>query len=262
MSKRRRRWESAVVLNDLHIPDHDPKAVALVEKFIAKADPDFVVLNGDILETKAVSKWPRNPTEESLENLQTEISTAKKWLARIRDLAPSAKIAYIEGNHEHRLKSYLYSNAPALAFLDDVSMPALLGLRGLEISYIHTKGAKWTDTYIRWGDLLIGHFDSCSKSAGATALKLLDKYGISLIQAHTHKQATVHAKGLLSGLIGGWENGCLCHLEPDYMAMANWSHGFCIVHKEVGGRFFQVEPISIVDYRMRYGGDFFDGRGK
>ena len=260
--KNRRRWETAAVLGDLHIPDHDPRAVALAEKFIAQVKPDMVVLNGDILETKAVSRWPRNPTEEAVENLQREINIASEWLARIRCLAPKAKIIFIEGNHEHRLKSYLYANAPALAHLESVSMPALLGLPDLDIRYVHTKGARWTDTYIRWGDLLIGHFDCTSARAGATALKLLDKYGISILQGHTHKVASVHAKGLLSGLIGGWEIGCLCHLEPDYMAMANWSHGFALVHKEVGGRFFQVEPISIVDYRVRYGGTFHDGRKK
>lgn len=262
MSKRKRRWETAVVLGDLHIPDHDPKAVALAEKFIGEIKPDAVILNGDILETKAVSKWPRNPAEEAVENLQREIDLTSDWLTRICDLAPQAKITYIEGNHEFRLKSYLYANAKALAHLRGVSMPELLGLPDLDIRYVHSKGAKWTDNYIRWGDLLIGHFDVTSKNAGAAALKLLDKYGISLIQGHTHKVASVHAKGLLSGLIGGWEIGCLCRLEPDFMAMANWSHGFAVVHKEVGGRYFQVEPVGIVDYRVRYGGKFYDGRGR
>lgn len=258
----KRRWESAVVLGDLHIPDHDPRAVKLAERFIGEVKPDMVVLNGDILETKAVSRWPRNPTEDAIENLQREIDVTRKWLQAVRDLAPKARIVYIEGNHEFRLRSYLYSNAPALSFLDAVSMKSLLGLPDLDIRYVASRGAKWTDTYIRWGDLLVGHFDVTSKSAGAAALKLLDKYGISLIQGHTHKVASVHAKGLLSGLIGGWEIGCLCRLEPDFMAMANWSHGFAVVHKEVGGRYFQVEPVGIVDYRVRYGGKFYDGRGR
>lgn len=257
---KRKKFETAIVLSDLHIPDNDPKAVAIAERFIVEVKPNMIVLNGDILETKAVSRWPRNPTEEAIENLQREVDITKAWLTRLRGLAPKAKFVYIEGNHEHRLKSYLYSNAPALSFLEAVSMKALLGLPELDIRYINTKGARWTDTYIRWGDLLIGHFDVTCARAGAAALRLLDKYGISLLQGHTHKVASVHAKGLLSGLIGGWEIGCLCRLEPDFMAMANWSHGFAVVHKEVGGRFFQVEPVTIVDYRVRYGGVFYDGR--
>jgi hypothetical protein len=166
-------------------------------------------------------------------------------------------MVYVEGNHEFRLRKYVNTRAPELSWLDGLSVEGLLGLKALGVEYVSRPADKFVDTFARWGDLLIGHFDIARGDSAATARALLTKYGLSLIQGHCHSVGSYNRTLESVGLIKAWENGCLCTLDPHYVRPANWAHAFAVVHKERGGHLFQVESVLMVKRRFRYGGELW-----
>jgi hypothetical protein len=62
-----------------------------------------------------------------------------------------------------------------------------------------------------------------------------------------HHQVSQHSERTLEGKqLSTWSLGCLCNLNPQYMPLNNWSHGFAIVDVESSGD-FHVDNIKIVN---------------
>lgn len=252
-------WETTVVFGDAHVPFHDPVALGLVYQFISDTQPDRVVINGDFLDCYRVSHFSKDPARG--QSLAEEIKTGRDLLYTLRDIAPDTEIVYICGNHEHRLHKYIIDNAGELRGLDGLSIPEQLHLETLGIDWVPCKADKFIDTSIRMGNLLIGHFDSAQQHSGYTARNLLDKYGLSLIQGHVHSMGCSN-KTLADGIVMAWEGGCLCDLEPMYCVPSKWAQGFVVVHQELDGTFFHVEPILILDGRFFFGGRMWTHKGE
>jgi hypothetical protein len=49
---------TAVVIGDLHFPFEDPAAMALAKKIIASANPEIVIINGDLVDFFGISRFP------------------------------------------------------------------------------------------------------------------------------------------------------------------------------------------------------------
>jgi len=105
--------------------------------------------------------------------------------------------------------------------------------------------SRFTDNFIRVGNLYAGHWDTVAKEGGYTAKRLLDDKGVSLLQGHTHRFG-VHARTTVDGrTILGIENFCMCSRRASYVAYPNWQTGFSIIYLEpVSGR-FQWYPVAI-----------------
>ncbi|MDA2921156.1 metallophosphoesterase, partial [Desulfobacterota bacterium AH_259_B03_O07] len=253
MKTKQTQYEMAVVANDLHVPHHDEKALKLLERFLVDQQPDVFIINGDFLDMWEVSQFDRVP--KFGKSLTQELKEGRKMLQRFRKILPKAKIIYIEGNHDFRLRKYLIRNAPELYGLPGLSIPDLLGLKELNIIYKPVKeGAnKFSDNWIRLGDLYVGHWDKVNKHAGYTAKNLLDDKGVSLLQGHTHRHG-VSARRYVDGKeLIGIENFCLCRLDPYYISKPNWSQGFSVVYRKKRTRRFHVYPIIFVEYKFFFG---------
>lgn len=236
-------WETTVVIGDVHVPFHDPVALGLVYQFIEQTQPDRVIINGDFLDCYKISHFSKDPLRGQA--FPAEIAAARDLLRKLRRVAPDAEITFISGNHEHRLHRYIINNAPELRGLDGLCIEDQLHLGDLNIGWVPCLADKFIDTFIRDGELLIGHFSAANQYSGYTAKALLDKYGLSLIQAHVHSMG-VSNKTLADGPVMAWEGGCLCDLHPHYCHPQKWCHGFMVVHREFGGTFFHVEPVLIL----------------
>ncbi len=145
------------MINDVHIPHHDWKALKLLEVFLTDQKPDVFIINGDFLDMWGASQFDRVPKVGK--SLMQEIRIGRKLLEKFREILPKAKIIYIEGNHDFRLRKYLLRNPPELYGLPGLSIPELLNLKELNITYKPVKeGANsFSDNWIRLGDLYIGH---------------------------------------------------------------------------------------------------------
>jgi len=250
------QFQTAVVLNDVHVPFHDGRAVNLVLSYIGTLQPDTVVLGGDVLDFYQVSSFAKDPDRSV--RLADELRIARDLLRRLRDLAPKARIVYIEGNHEHRLHRFLINKAQELCGLEGLTVADQLHLDELDIEYVPCEADRFIDTFI-WlvpKRLMVGHFSTLRGNAGATAHALLDQYAVSIIDGHCHSAGFAH-KTLAGGrIVGAWENGCLCNLDPHYVRQRKWAHSFCVAYvprDEADSHLFHVSQKLILQYA------FWDG---
>jgi len=232
-----------VVAGDFHIPHHSDQAIQLLENFLKDYQPDVFVINGDFLDCPQISKYARVPGGTTLEQ---DINLAYSYLSDFRRILPKAKIYYLEGNHEFRIRSYLIARAPEL--YDAYYLRDKLCLKQLNIEWVGTKeeAARWTDTYIQVGDLHIGHWDRVNQKSGYTASNLIERMGVSVIQSHVHRFAHV-TKRLLGGrLLEGVEIGCMCDLNPTYGSFQNWQTGWTCV--EFTESEYHIKPVLVKNY--------------
>lgn len=114
------------VASDFHAPYHDYLAVLLLCKVLAWWNPDLFVIDGDALDFYPVSTYDKNP--ERAFGLQTEIDEFHTdILAPITAAIPKARKIFMPGNHEARLRKFLWRN-PDLYGVRSLQLPSLLGL--------------------------------------------------------------------------------------------------------------------------------------
>ena len=252
------KYETVLVSNDWQIPFHDERALGVFYKFAKDVRPDKIILAGDIIDFHELSSFSKDPLH--IERLDQELDIAEKYLKELRRICPKAEIEYLEGNHEFRIKKYIFDKADTLGgssrIRQAIDMPHLLGLYELDIKYIPCAvgTGRWASVYTKVGDLYVGHFNQVKSWAGMTAKGLVDKMGVNVMQGHTHRMGSHIRKTLDGRYIGGWENGCLCDLSPKYTSTADWCHGWSVVIKKKNSKRFQVIQLPLVDYETWYGG--------
>lgn len=235
--------ERAMVVNDLHVPFHDPRAVGLAITVMEDLQPEHLFIAGDLCDFYALSRFNKEP-DRALK-LQDELDESVAILGAFRKALPNARIVFIRGNHEHRLTKYLCSNRPELRSLRALNLPSLLEFEKLGIEYVEGKGAEAWTTY---GLVHIGHFDIYRKWSAFAAKELVQKHAESVVQAHTHKLGTHYRRYPGGRTVVGIESGCLCDLEPEYVSDPDWHHGFTLITKRTHTNRFHIKQVPIVDY--------------
>lgn len=244
-SRRQLKVERAIVISDLHIPFHDTRAIAVVLAIIEDLQPDHIFLGGDVVDFYALSRFDKDPRRALM--LQDELDQAVDVLSLIRDAAPEAKIVYVEGNHEVRLRAFLNGRAPELSGLRVLTLESLLRLDELAVEFVPMKGKT---AYARFGGIKIGHFDRVNKQSAYTAKLLMDDYACDLLQGHTHRLGTHLRKTADEPMKMAGETGCLCQLDPEYVESPNWHHGVTVITKRTETGRYHLTQIPIVDYEV------------
>ena len=237
------KWEMVVVANDFQVPFHNQKALALFKLFLRREKPDWLILNGDFQDFWEISSFDQAP--RTGKTFLEEIKIGRKILKSFRRILPKARITWLEGNHEFRLRWYLIRKAKELYGL--LSVPELFDLKELNIEYMPCSpgASKFTSNFIRVGNLYVGHWAMVAKHAGYAAKGLVDDKGVSLLQAHTHRFGA-HARTTVDGrVLLGIENLCMCSRKTTYVSHPNWQLGFSVVYLEKKSGRFQPYPILI-----------------
>lgn len=225
------RW---LIMGDLHVPYHDQRAVEAAIKFGVDNRCDHLLLNGDIVDAYQQSMWVKDPT---CRQIDSEIKTASQVIKAISQHFKGEK-AYKIGNHEERIESYLYMNAPKM-----------IGM------------SKWSLTETLRKELDLG--DSWQMIAGRqlyTLGKLHGYHGHELPRGLTNPVNV--GRGLFlrtkqSGFTNHWHAssthietsgskrntwvcfsiGCLCDLHPNYAPVNGWNHGVAYVDIDSHGNY-------------------------
>ena len=234
--------ELHIFLGCQHVPYEDPWATALVQGFLRAYHPGTVHLLGDLIDAYQISKHSRDPSRRI--HLQEEFDRAYEYTEGIRTiLGPEAVIHLSEGNHEWRLPALIWSQAPALECLRSVraGVPGQLRLSELDV--------KWhpITTPYRQGHLWIKHGTRISPHSAYTARMEMERAGGCIIHSHTHRLGA-HYKTQYDGIIGGFENGCLCLIDPRIhqwtKGLPNWQNGFSVA--QFFGKKFQLEQVLLL----------------
>lgn len=121
-----------LVLSDVHIPYHDPRAIEMVLRHAEEENVNAIVILGDLIDFYKVSVFRKKPGKK---DVNEELIIARAFLLDLRKRFPGAKIHYLFGNHEERIENYILSNAPELHGILENIIPEKLKLSELEIEY-------------------------------------------------------------------------------------------------------------------------------
>lgn len=241
------RTEIVAFLSDIHVPYHDPAAVGAALILIEAIKPHRVVLNGDVADFFQLSRF--NVSGERIDKLQEEIDAANAIRRAVREAAPNAAIEETQGNHDHRVISYVEANARALSSLRALEPGKLFEYAELGITWHPGPG------FLLRPHFLVKHGDIVRGEAGATAKAELAKAGVSGISGHTHRLATYRKAGY--GTPRQWtEQGGLMRLDPDYVVgPPNWTQGVVVGEFSTRSTAFVTHEVPFIDGALRLGLD-------
>lgn len=221
------RW---LIVSDFHIPYHDEKAVDSAFRYAIDAGCEHLLVNGDALDAYQVSKWTRDPR---LRDVDSECETLKELLHSVSSYFSGHKVFKI-GNHEARIESYLFENAPKMIGISKFDLRKELQ-SNLDIPDWTMIASKQLYTL---GKLNGYHGHELPKgltnpvSVGRGLWNRTRQTGFT-----SHWHATSNHTETSADKRKTWacfSIGCLCDLQPGYAPVNGWNHGFAIV--DIGAR--------------------------
>ena len=229
------RW---FLTGDWHAPFYEPRVFTSLLAELHRWKPTHVVLMGDIVDFYPLSKHLRSPAR--MHQLQEELDQASNLIHIVRNYAPQAKFYFLLGNHEERLRKFLWQT-PELFSLRALSLDALLGLSREKIELVDTPA------FFVSREFTLTHGRYSRKRGGYTAHAELERYGTSGASGHTHRRASV-SRRLAHTTLTWVELGCVCQLAAEYDPYPDWQHGYGIAELAKDGTlgFVNVFPLESV----------------
>lgn len=208
---------------DEHFPYQDDRARSVALQIVRDFKPDIRITGSDGMDFYNVSKYDKNPMRIKA-GLQDEIDAWQAGQREWRDAAPKATPFYLLGNHEDRLRRYLW-NHPELYGLEALTIPNLLNFPSLGIEW---KGESFHEE-LDLDSVVVKHGSLVRKHSAYTARGELENefYSISVMTGHTHRGGTHYAR-TRRGPVTAVECFCLCGLNPEYVKSPNWQHGIVL----------------------------------
>lgn len=226
------------VLSDVHVPYHEPHVIATACKYFKEKGVDSILLNGDILDFWAKSRFLKIGTKP---DTVEEIRRGREFLAWLRWQFKGIPIYYRLGNHEARWAHYLWTKGGEIAkamqemYGSGLGFPEFLHFDKYDITFIDAHIIKAGKLNILHGHEFGGGFFNPVNAARGAFLR-----GKSNILVGHHHATSEHQESNLEGdQIAAWSTGCLCELRPEYAPVStktNW--GAAIVTHEEDGSFY------------------------
>jgi len=235
-----------IFLGDEHCPFQDKAVINGITLFVRDWQPDFIWWLGDDCDFYAISKFNKDPRRVTM--LQDEIDETRRMYDKVCDKAPSADLYKLGGNHEHRMQSFLWSNATGLSSLRSLQVEELLGIKDMGMTYTPYG---WG---VQFGELFVIHGNLVSKHSGWTAKAHYEKFGGNGIVGHSHRGGH-YLVTKKDDTNGWWENYCLCDLHPEYEQYPNWQQGFTLGYFEDDR--FELRPVPIIKNKFLVDGEVY-----
>jgi hypothetical protein len=226
---------------DVHIPYHDQDALEIFIERAIEIKAKTIIMAGDWFDFYQTSCWQKDPRNRSTKD---EINMFNDILDVIQKNT-SAKIIFKYGNHEERFDNYLMNNAPQLFELEEMHLDKILKLSDRNIDVVKDKRLiKINHLY-----LIHGHeykFAISNPVNPARGLYLKAKKNTACFHFH---QSSEHTESAINGdIVTTWSGGCLCDLNPLYLPLNKWNHGFLEIYND--DDFFNIRNRKIVNYRL------------
>lgn len=241
-----------VIIPDSHGCYINKKAKNAFLKDLKTLDPEEIVMLGDHVDCSGFLSTHGLPG--SMQDLDytydQDIAACNKFLDEVQKAAPSAKIWYIEGNHEARIERWAITTAlgkrmEAEGLRRKVAPQYLLDMAGRGITYVrstkHYQGISIPGT-IRLGKCYFTHGISAAKYA---AERHLDAFADNVVFGHVHRNQSAVSRKVATGTIGAWSPGCLAELQLPYMKTqpSGHSHGYAIQAISGSGNFQHIQAV-------------------
>lgn len=243
-----------VVIPDTHGAKVDTDAVSAMLSDIQVLNPQEIILLGDHVDCGGflAQHHVMGYVAETAYSYEDDLAAANSFLDSLRSSAPHAKIEYIEGNHERRTEQWIVTSLLRhqrdSEGLRKLYAPEFrLNLKERGIPYYRTSicyDGLSLPGVIKRGKCYFFHGFSTAKNATAATV---EKIAGNCVFGHTHRgQSTIMRKANV-GVIGAWNPGALCELQPlwQHANPTEWTHGYGI--QLVHGDDFLHLNIPIID---------------
>ena len=244
-----------VIIPDTHGCLIDKQAVAAMLTDIKALDPQEIILLGDHVDCGGflAQHHVMGYVAETDYTYEEDLDAAKTFLNALQAAAPRARIEYLEGNHERRVETWCVTqvlrhkkDAEGLRRL--LAPEFRLGLKERGIAY-YRQGEFYDNLpvpgVIKRGKCFFFHGVSTARNAVSATV---DKIAGNCVFGHTHRAQSNIVRRISSGVIGAWNPGCLCQLQPlwQHTAPTDWSHGYAVQLVAQGGAFLHLN-IPIIE---------------
>lgn len=248
-----------VIVSDTHGSHIDPGACKAFLADLATLQPAEVILLGDLMDCGGwlAKHHTMGYVAEAAGTFEEDVAATNQFLDAVQEAAPTARIWYVEGNHEARIvKSCLkmtdQSAADAAFLLRLWGCKAILQLEQRGIEFIprdHLQPGLSVRGALKLGDWVYTH----GMTAGRYAVNdAIGKLKTNVCMGHIHRRQTFTQQSATADVIEGYCFGCLCRFVPRYAETntTNWAHGygFQVVARDGGATTWSV---PIVDGRSR-----------
>lgn len=214
-----------------------------------------IVLLGDHLDCGGflAQHWTLGYVAETSYTFEDDVSATNQFLDKIQELCPSAKIYYLEGNHERRLSKWCVTqalkNAQDAAYLQSLfGVDSVLSIekRGIQL---YEQG-KFYDRLPIPATIRLGRcfFTHGSRTGQNPAKLMLSDFAGNVVFGHVHRMDSYTTRTVNDGVIGAWTPGCLTKLQPlwNHTQVTGWSHGYGMQLVRDNGDFLHVN-VPIID---------------
>jgi predicted phosphodiesterase len=217
------------ILSDVHLPYHSLDALTEALTILKKEKVDALLLNGDTIDCYALSRFMKDPKKR---DFKYELDCLKSFFDKLKIIL-DCKIYFKLGNHEVRYQHFLYQKMGELAGIEDFEFANIIKAREHDVTIIEA------NRFMKLNDLngIHGHEYIGGISAPVNVARGLYLRGkVSAFQGHNHSTSE-HTETDMDGKITTtWSIGCLSELNPDYMPLNKWNHGFAWVELDDNGK--------------------------
>jgi predicted phosphodiesterase len=219
------------ILSDVHVPYHSEIAVAAAVGFLKNENLSALLLNGDIADFYAISRYMKDPKQR---DFKSELEAVRDFIAYLRHEFPDIPIVYKLGNHEERWQHWLWQHAAEISDDPRMSLSAWLNLTENGVDLVEDQRP------VMLGKLPVLHGHELPKGMAAPVnvargafLRTLS----TVLVGHSHRTSNHAESDMWHKEVGCWSTGCLCDLRPDYCVINRWNHGFAVCTVHEGGAF-------------------------
>ena len=225
------------ILSDIHLPYHNIDSLTVAISYLKNEKVDALLLNGDTIDCYHLSRFSKDPKQR---DFKYELDTLKAFMEVI-DKELACKVFFKVGNHEVRYEKFLLEKAHELKGIEEFEFENIIKARAKGIDIIAST------RYMKLNSLngIHGHEYFGITSPVNIARGLYTKGKVSAFQGHNHASSE-HTETDMNGKITTtWSVGCLCELNPTYMPLNRWNHGFAVVDLDENGEDFHFHNKRI-----------------
>jgi hypothetical protein len=230
------RSRTIALVPDIHAPYHSESLFSQALEICKSAS--FIIVMGDLLDAYSISSFDKDPRRKH--TFKDEREMGRELLNRLRLANKWAEMHFIEGNHEDRLRRYLWKKAPELADMPELTIRSQLALDSMRIHYHPMSGFK------KWGRRF-KHGEVVRPRGGYSAHGEMLAHRASGFSVHTHRMGHATFTDKEGVFTEWWEGGHLCDTtHAEYTTTMDWNAGMLIAHLDQYNEIKRVERIDLV----------------
>jgi hypothetical protein len=219
------------ILSDVHVPYHSEIAVAAAVGFLRDQNLAGLLLNGDIADFYAISRYMKDPKQRDFKG---ELEAVRDFIAYLRQEFPDIPMIYKLGNHEERWQHWLWQHAAEISDDPRMSLCAWLDLEKHGITLVENQRP------IMLGQLPVFHGHELPRGMAAPVNVARGVWmrmkGTGLV-GHHHRTSNHAESDWRHRETANWSVGCLCDLTPEYSRVNAWNWGAAMVNVHENGTF-------------------------